>query len=36
MPSPDRLDAMVWALSELLVEPEPKPAYFLNIPFMGR
>ena len=36
MPSPDRLDAMVWAISELVVEAQPKPAYFLNIPFMGR
>jgi phage terminase large subunit-like protein len=36
MSSPDRLDAMVWGLSELVVEPQPQPARFINFSFMGR
>jgi phage terminase large subunit-like protein len=35
-PSPDRLDAMVWGLTELLVEPQPKPARKIHIPWMAR
>ena len=31
MPSPDRLDAMTWALSELLVEPQPQPTRWVFI-----
>jgi phage terminase large subunit-like protein len=34
--SPDRLDALVWALSELLVGPQYQPARMVHINFMGR
>jgi predicted phage terminase large subunit-like protein len=34
--SPDRLDALVWALSELLVGPQHVPAYYTHINIMGR
>jgi predicted phage terminase large subunit-like protein len=34
--SPDRLDALVWALSELLVGPEHVPTRQVQINFMGR
>ncbi len=34
--SPDRLDALVWALSELLVGPQHQPTRQIQINFMGR
>jgi predicted phage terminase large subunit-like protein len=34
--SPDRLDALVWALSELLVGPQHVPTQFVRINYMGR
>jgi phage terminase large subunit-like protein len=34
--SPDRLDALVWALSELLVGPQHQPTSQIYINFMGR
>ncbi len=34
--SPDRLDALVWALSELMVGPEHVPTRQIQINFMGR
>jgi phage terminase large subunit-like protein len=34
--SPDRVDALVWACSALLVAEEPPPAHRVHIPFMGR
>lgn len=34
--SPDRVDALVYALTELLVEQEIRPARSLNLNFMGR
>lgn len=36
MASPDRLDALVWALTELMSAPAPKPARFAYIDFMSR
>jgi phage terminase large subunit-like protein len=35
-PSPDRLDALVWAISELMVEPQAQPARFLRVDIFGR
>jgi phage terminase large subunit-like protein len=34
--SPDRLDALVWALSELLVGPQHVPTRYVHIDYMGR
>jgi phage terminase large subunit-like protein len=34
--SPDRLDALVWALSELLVGPESQPTRWVHINWIGR
>ena len=34
--SPDRLDALVWALSELMVGPQHQPTRQIQINFMGR
>lgn len=34
--SPDRVDALVWALTELMVEPSGDPARSVNLPFMAR
>jgi phage terminase large subunit-like protein len=34
--SPDRVDALVWALTELMVEPSGEPAHSVNLPFMAR
>ncbi len=36
MASPDRLDAMVWGLTELLVENQAKPARWTRLNFMAR
>ncbi len=35
-PSPDRLDALVWALTDLMGERQPAPARFTYINWMGR
>jgi phage terminase large subunit-like protein len=35
-PSPDRLDALVWAVSELLVEPQAKATRTMRINYMQR
>ena len=36
-PSPDRLDALVWALTDLMLgEAAPKPARFMHIPWGAR
>ena len=35
--SPDRLDAMVWAITELMLgEAAPKPARFMHVPWGAR
>lgn len=34
--SPDRLDSVVWGVSELMLGNQPRPAYRTFIPFMGR
>ncbi len=35
-PSPDRLDALVWCISELMVEPQATPARWLHVDLFGR
>jgi phage terminase large subunit-like protein len=35
-PSPDRLDAVVWCLSELMMEPQARAARSMRIDFLGR
>ena len=35
-PSPDRVDALVWAISELVVEKQHRPAEFRSINWMNR
>ncbi len=35
-PSPDRLDALVWAVSELMVERQSQPARWMHINIMAR
>ena len=35
-PSPDRMDALVWAFTELMGEPPPRPAYTTRIYHFGR
>ena len=34
--SPDRLDALVWGLTELMVEFQPRPTRSIRMPLMGR
>ncbi len=34
--SPDRVDALVWGLTELAVEQQPEPARFIRMYWMGR
>ena len=34
--SPDRVDALVWALTELMVQPQPAPAQFFYFNLLGR
>jgi phage terminase large subunit-like protein len=36
MASPDRLDALVWAVTELALGDQAKPVRFVHIPFMWR
>ena len=35
-PSPDRLDALVWAVSDLMVEPQAQPARWMNFNYIAR
>jgi phage terminase large subunit-like protein len=35
-PSPDRLDALVWGISELMVEKQPQPLRVIRTNFMAR
>ena len=35
-PSPDRMDALVWALTSLMAEPQPAPARAVHVNFFGR